>query len=83
MDNQNAETQIQASTQNSELSYRVLRAVRHKKECDIEDVFKECASYPNKQVFQEIDRLSRRGDLRLVYKEGGNYALTLPSVSRV
>jgi hypothetical protein len=67
---------------NSELTFHVLRAVRRKRgECNFEEILEECASYPEKQVFNEIARLSRTGDLRVVYKQGGAYAVRLPKAA--
>jgi hypothetical protein len=67
---------------NSELTFHVLRAVRRRRgECNFEEILEECASYPEKQVLSEIGRLSRTGDLRVVYKQGGDYAVRLPKAA--
>ena len=60
------------------LSYEVLRVVRRKKTCNLDDLFQECNSYTWTQVFLEVDRMSRSGELRLVYKKAGEYSVTLP-----
>jgi hypothetical protein len=62
----------------TELTVRVLRIVHRKKQCDIDDLLKGCASYSWDQVFLEIDRLNRAGELCLLYKQDGNYAVRLP-----
>ena len=72
---------VQESIHNTELTYRVLRLLRHKKECDMDEVLKECASYTWKQIFLEVDRLSRTGELRLIYKKDGDYAVRLPKAA--
>lgn len=60
------------------LSYEVLRIVRRKKTCDLDDLLQECNSYTWTQVFLEVDRMSRSGELRLVSKKAGEYSITLP-----
>ncbi len=60
------------------LSYEVLRIVKRKKTCDLDELLQECASYTWTQVFLEVDRLSRTGELRLVSKKAGEYSVTLP-----
>jgi hypothetical protein len=60
------------------LRERVLRIVQRKKTCDTEVLLKACASYSWNEVFLEIDRLSRSGELCLFYKEDGDYAVRLP-----
>ena len=67
---------------NPQLTFLVLRAVRRKRgECNFEDILKECATYPENQVLSEIGRLTRIGDLRVVYKRGGDYAVRLPKAA--
>ena len=60
------------------LSYEVLRVVRRKKTCNLDDLLQECNSYTWTQVFLEVARMSRSGELRLVYKKAGEYSVTLP-----
>jgi len=60
------------------LRERVLRIVQRKKTCDTELLLKACASYSWNEVFLEIDRLSRSGELCLFYNEDGDYAVRLP-----
>ena len=62
----------------TELTHRVLRVVRRKKECDMEELLQACDSYTWNQVFLEVDRLSRSGELCLLYKKDGDYAVRLP-----
>ena len=68
----------QASTQTSELTYRVFTIMRRKTECRIEELVVGCEGYPWEQVLSEVVRLNRRGELRVVYKQGGDYAIRLP-----
>ena len=66
------------SPRQSGLSYEVLRIVRRKKTCNLDDLLQECNSYTWTQVFLEVDRMSRTGELRLVSKKAGEYSVTLP-----
>lgn len=68
---------IQSSAQNTELTYRVFTIMRKKLECHIEEVVDGCKGYPWEQVLQEVVRLNRTGELRVVYKQGGDYAIRL------
>ena len=60
------------------LSYQVLRILMRKKTCDLDELLQECTSYTWTQVFLEVDRMSRTGELRLVSKKAGEYSVTLP-----
>jgi hypothetical protein len=62
----------------TELTHRVLRVMQRRKECAIEDLMQECSSYPWNHVLLEIDRLSRSGELCLLYRKDGDYAVRLP-----
>jgi hypothetical protein len=62
----------------TELSDKVLSIVRRREECDLEELLSACSRYTWKQVFLEVDRLSRTGELSLIYKQGGAYAVRLP-----
>ena len=68
---------FQASIENTELTYCVFKIMRCRVECHIEEVVEGCEGYPWEQVLEEVVRLSKRGDLRVVYKEGGDYAIRL------
>ena len=43
--------------EHQDLSLELLRIVRQKKECDLDELLQECASYMWTQVFLEVDRL--------------------------
>ena len=73
---------VQASTHNTELTYRLFGLMRSKKECDIEELVLGCESYPWEEVLEEVVRLSRMGELRVVYKQGGEYAIRLTPARR-
>jgi hypothetical protein len=60
------------------LKRRVLQIVRKKRRCDLDELLEECTSYTWAQVFLEVDRLSRTGELRLLSNKAGEYTVTLP-----
>jgi hypothetical protein len=62
-----------------DVRYHILEAVRHENECDLEELVRVCPSCTWNQVFLEVDRLSRTGELRLLPKGHGLYAVRLPS----
>jgi hypothetical protein len=65
----------------TELTDKVLTIIRRKEECDMEELLSACSRYTSSQVFFEVDRLSRAGELLLIYKKGGEYAVRLPRVA--
>ena len=62
----------------NDLRKRLLRIVRKRTVCDLDELILECASYSWTQVFLEVDHLSRSGELCLLCKKVGEYAVTLP-----
>jgi len=62
----------------TDLTRRLLRLVHRKKQCGMEELLQGCTSYTWKQVFLEIDRMTRNGELRLDYKKDGDYVVSLP-----
>jgi hypothetical protein len=62
----------------NDLTRQLLRLVHRKKQCGMEELLHGCRSYTWNQVFLEIDRLARTGELRLDYKKDGDYAVSLP-----
>ena len=63
----------------SEISGKIVQMVKHRQACDMEDLLEACSSYTWNQVFLEVDRLSRTGELRLFSKRAGRYTVTLPA----
>ena len=43
----------------------------------MEELVEKCAPYTWNAVFVEVDRLTRSGQIRLLYKEKGVYAFSL------
>ena len=80
------EVGTQSQAQNTDLTCQVLRAVQlrvadENGECSLEEIVKNCETYPEQRVFAEIDRLTRRGELLIVYKQKGHYAVRLPKAN--
>lgn len=53
----------------------VMDIVRRSPGCDLEDIIHECPELTWNQVFFEIDRLSREGDVILSLAEPGHYSV--------
>jgi hypothetical protein len=64
-----------------DLGKLLLRIVRKKKTCDLDELLVECKSHSFTQVFLEVDRLTRTGQLCLFCKKGGEYIVTLPQAA--
>jgi hypothetical protein len=56
----------------------ILEAVMQTNECDLEELVRASPSFTWNQVFLEVDRLSRTGELRLLPKGKGQYSVRLP-----
>jgi hypothetical protein len=63
----------------SDITVKIVQLVKHRQACDMEDLLEACSSYTWNQVFLEVDRLSRTGELRLFSKRAGKYTVTLPA----
>jgi hypothetical protein len=63
----------------SDITGQIVQMVKHRQACDMEDLVDACPSYTWNQVFLEVDRLSRTGELRLFSKRAGKYTVTLPA----
>jgi hypothetical protein len=63
----------------SDITGRIFETVKRRQVCEMEDLVEACSSYTWNQVFLEVDRLSRTGELRLLPKRAGVYAVTLPA----
>ena len=62
----------------TDVRVHILEAIRRTYECDLEELVRVCSSYTWNQVFLEVDRLSRTGELQLLRKSNGLYAVRLP-----
>ena len=63
----------------SDITGQIFQMVKRRQACDMEDLVKACSSYTWNQVFLEVDRLSRTGELRLLSRRAGVYTVTLPA----
>ncbi len=57
---------------------RILRKLREQKECSLEDLIQSCGADTSNQVFLEVDRMSRSGEICVLYRKDGDFAVTLP-----
>jgi hypothetical protein len=62
-----------------DITGKIVQMVKRTQACDMEDLLEACSSYTWNQVFLEVDRLSRTGELRLFSKRAGVYTVTLPA----
>lgn len=62
-----------------DITGKIFQMVKRRQACDMEDLVQACSSYTWNQVFLEVDRLSRTGELRLLSKRAGVYTVTLPA----
>lgn len=62
-----------------DITGQIFQMVKRRQACDMEDLVEACSSYTWNQVFLEVDRLSRTGELRLLSKRAGIYTVTLPA----
>ena len=62
-----------------DITGNIVQMVKRRQACDMEDLLEACSSYTWNQVFLEVDRLSRTGELRLFSKRAGVYTVTLPA----
>ena len=63
----------------SDITGKIFQMMKHRQACDMEDLLEACSSYTWNQVFLEVDRLSRTGELRIFSKRAGKYTVTLPA----
>jgi hypothetical protein len=57
---------------------QVIDMMFHTRMCDLEEITRQCANLTWNQVFLAVDRLSRRGAIRLVPRGRGMYTVTFP-----
>ena len=58
---------------------RILEEVARTPGCLVEELVLACPEYTWNQVFVEVDRLSRRGELFLGMRGPGRYIISLPA----
>jgi hypothetical protein len=62
--------------QQSLIVKRILRTLSEQNECSLEELIEICGAGSSNQVFLEVDRMSRIGELCLLYKKDGGFAVT-------
>lgn len=62
----------------SDIRLQILDILQRHDAYDMEKLVDVCHSFTWNQVFLEVDRLSRTGELRLVPKQAGVYTITRP-----
>ena len=62
---------------------RILRAVQRAHGCDLDTLTKSLSDLSWSQVFLEVDRLSRQGQVRVTLDTGSRYMIRMPDHNRV
>jgi hypothetical protein len=65
-------------TQHPTVEDQIIGIVRRTLICDLEEIARQCDDLTWNQVFLAVDRLSRSGDIMLVPRGRGLYAVTFP-----
>lgn len=65
--------------QDPTITDRIVAAVSQAPGCLLEELVRACPDFTWNQIFLEVDRLSRRGQVRLTSKGAGLYSVTLPT----
>lgn len=74
---QRTQTLEDQMTSHGDISHRVMEAVLRSPGRDLEEVVMECGDLTWNQVFLELDRLSRAGEIVLKQKAPGLYSVGL------
>jgi hypothetical protein len=64
--------------QQSFIVKRILGTLTEQNECSLEDLIEMCGAGTSNQVLLEVDRMDRIGEICLLYKKDGSFAVTLP-----
>ena len=70
-------------TVHTSVTDRILGTVQHALECDLDMLTKSLSDLSWGQVFLEVDRLSRDGQVLVTLDTRGRYMIQLPDHSRV
>ena len=60
----------------------ILETIRHQPNCNLDMLVRACPQYTWNQVFLEVDRLSRTGDIELSSPRPGQYTMSTPAGKR-
>ena len=61
----------------ADITMAILKVIRRVKQYDLDELASACPPFTWNQIFLEVDRLSRTGDLHLTLSERGHYAVSL------
>jgi hypothetical protein len=59
----------------NDIGHRVMEIILRSPGCDMEDVVRECLDFTWNQVFLELDRMSRSGQVTLQHNTPGHYCV--------
>jgi hypothetical protein len=62
----------------SPITHRILGEVKRMHGCDLDTLAQSLPDLSWNQVFSEIDRLSRQGEVMVTFGTGGRYTIRLP-----
>jgi hypothetical protein len=69
-------------TSHTSVTDRILGTIQRALECDLDMLTKSLSDLSWGQVFLEVDRLSRKGQVLVTRDTGGRYMIRLPEHSR-
>jgi hypothetical protein len=69
-------------TSHTPVTDRILSQVQRKHGCDLDMLTKSLSDLSWSQVFLEVDRLSRKGEVRVTLDSAGRYMIQLPDHNR-
>jgi len=78
---QSSEPPVVALKESLELADAIRRTVLARQECSLESLLQAHPGFTWNQVFLEVDRMSRNGELQLKRLESGDYNVTVPGLS--
>ena len=61
----------------------ILQTIRHQPNCNLDMLVRACPQYTWNQVFLEVDRLSRTGEIELSSPGPGQYTMSTPASKRM
>ena len=72
---------VESILEGLELADAITRTVMARQECSLESLLQAHPGFTWNQVFLEVDRMSRNGELLLKRLESGEYNVTVPGLS--
>jgi hypothetical protein len=60
----------------------ILQTIRRQPNCNLDALVRACPAYTWNQVFLEVDRLSRTGEIELASAGPGEYTMNMPGKKR-